>query len=387
MKTYIFFALLIVFSVSSCVSSKKHFRKGNFDQAIDISVDKLKRKPTKEKEIETLNRAYKYATMYDNERIEFLRKSGQPDIWEEVLIIYENMKRRQNRIRVLPVTVLDRIDFKLVNIDNEIIEAQKKAAAYLYAHALSLIENGRKESIRKAHSELLKIKNLYSHYKDVDNLLQKTLDMGTTYVHFNLRNSTDLVLHRDFEKELYKIGLADLNSKWVVYHSRKVENVSYDYVIVLNIRHIDLSPDMVKEVHYTETKEVADGFEYVLDANGNVMKDSLGNDIKVPKTKIISCNIIETQLSKMVTINSTIDLIETATGQLVKTNPMSSQYFFEHAFAIVHGDINALKPATLEKTRRKPIGFPHDYDMILNAADIIKRMSKDFILQYRRFIL
>ena len=85
-----------------------------------------------------------------------------------------------------------------------------------------------------------------------------------------------------------------------------------------------------EKTNYSEKKEIADGFKYVYDAHGNVMKDSLGNDIKTPKTKIINCDIIETQQHKAVTISGTLDFIDLNNSQVIKTDPISSQFFFDH---------------------------------------------------------
>ncbi len=386
MKIIIYISLGFMLLLGGCISSRKQIQRGNYDVAIKNSVKKLHKKPHKEKEIINLDKAYKFAMQRDNDRIIFLRKSGQPDIWEEIFSLYEKMKRRQDLVRVLPITVLNAIGFKLQDFDNDIIEAKKKAAEFLYAHAQKLLDNKDKASARLAYEQLIKVKSYYNTYRDVDAMMQKALNMGTTFVLFTMRNNTGIPLPPSFETELQKISLTDLNSKWVRYETYKVDNRNYDYIILLNMRIIDVGPDALKEVHYTETKEVPDGFQYVLDANGNVMKDSLGNDIKIPKTKIISCNVIETQQHKSVTISGTIDFIDLNSTQTICTDPITSQFFFDHLSAIAQGNLEALKPETKEKIKIRPLPFPNDFDMILHAGDIIKEMSKNIIRNNRNII-
>jgi len=386
MKTILYTNLIFILLLSGCISSKRQIQKGNYDIAIKNSVKKLHKKPHKEKEIINLDKAYKFAMQRDNERINFLRKSGQPDIWEEIFLLYEKMKRRQELVRVLPVNVLNAIGFKMQDFDNDIIEAKKKAAEFMYAHAQKLLENKDKTSARLAYEQLIKVKSYFSTYRDVDAMMQKALLTGTTYVLFTLRNNSGIPLPSSFETELKKISLTDLNAKWVRYETQKIDNRNYDYIILLNIRIIDVGPDGLKEIHYTESKEVADGFQYVLDANGNVMKDSLGNDIKIPKTKIISCNVIETQQQKAVTLSGTIDFIDLSNTQTICTDPITSQFFFNHVSAIAQGNLDALKPETIEKTKLRPLPFPNDFEMILRAGDIIKEMSKNIISHNRNII-
>jgi len=386
MKTLYIISLSILLLIGGCVSSRKQIQRGNYDAALKISVKKLHRKPNKEKEIVNLDRAYKYAMQRDNERINFLRKSGQPDIWEEIFIIYARMKNRQDLVRALPESVLAAIGYKFQDFDNDLLEAKKKAAEFLYAHALKLLEKKDKTSARQAYDELIRVKSYYASFKDVDTYLQKALHLGTTYVLFTMRNNTGIPLPPSFESELQKISLSDLDAKWVRYETKKVDVRNYDYCILLNMRIIDVTPEALKEVHYTETKEVPDGFQYVLDANGNVMKDSLGNDIKIPKTKIISCNVIETQQHKAVTISGTIDFIDLNNTQTIKTDPIASQFFFDHISAVAQGNIDALKPETKEKLKIRPLPFPPDFDMILRAGDILKDMSRNIISQNRHII-
>ena len=55
-------------------------------------------------------------------------------------------------------------------------------------------------------------------------------------------------------------------------------------------------------------KDVEDGFTYQLDKKGNVMKDSLGNDIKTKKYKTLQCALIETIQSKACRIDGDIEV-------------------------------------------------------------------------------
>ena len=107
--------------------------------------------------------------------------------------------------------------------------------------------------------------------------------IGTNNVLFKIRNLSQQVMPKDFENELLKITLKKLNKQWLNFDTRENQNLYYDYTIYLNIKAIDKTPERIKEIHYDETKRIRDGDEYVLDENGNVKKDSLGNDIKIPK--------------------------------------------------------------------------------------------------------
>ena len=77
-------------------------------------------------------------------------------------------------------------------------------------------------------------------------------------------------------------------------------------------------PEEVKENNYSETKEIEDGFDYELDANGNVKKDTAGNDIKIIKYKTIRCNVKELHQFKTARISGTIDYLDNYNNKLLK---------------------------------------------------------------------
>jgi len=379
MKKIVAIFILIALTVSGCISSKKFMQKRKYDMAISKSVKKLMKNPEKAKEIFVLTESYKNANQKDIENITYLKKTGQPDIWNKIFSTYFNMKSRQEKVRVLPQPILDKIGFEYLNYDQEIIEAKKKAAEYFYIHAQSLLKKGDRPNSRSAYYELKKVKEYYNSYKDADSLLFVALFQGTANILLKIQNQTTILLPADFEAALTKISLTDLNKLWLSYDIKEVKGRSYAYVIFVNIMAIDVSPESVKEVHYTETKDIEDGFTYLLDQNGNVVKDSLGNDIKITKYKTISCEIIEIQQKKSAIITGTLDYLNNETNQLIKTDPITAQSFFENYCATAVGDINALKAETKKKIGNRPLPFPSDPTMILQTGEILKDMIKDII--------
>ncbi len=381
MKKLFLLNILVLILLQGCISSKRYFEKGSYDLAINHAVKKLSKKATKSKEILILKQAYSIANQTNKESIAYLKKTGEPDVWDDLFSIYLKMKARQNKVKTLPQTILDKIDYKYVDYDLEIIEAKKKAAEYFYVHAQTLINKGDKENSRTAYSELLKVKEYYNYYKDTDSLLTVALNNGKTHILFNIENETTILLPADFETELTKISLTDINKLWINYDVAEVEGRTYSYKATLNIKVIDISPEKIKEVHYTDSKQMEDGFTYLLDKNGNVVKDSLGNDIKIPKYTTISCAVIETQQRKSAVVSGTLNMVNTETNQLVKTDPVTAQTFFENSYVVVNGNIKALTEESKKKLKNKPLPFPSDPALVLQTAEILKNAVKDIMVR------
>lgn len=175
-----------------------------------------------------------------------------------------------------------------------------------------------------------------------------------------------------------------MNSKWINFDAKQNTGLDYDYNIYLNIKLISVSPEQVNTNNWFETKEVADGWQYVYDSRGNVMKDSLGNDLKVAKTKTISCKVSETVLNKESIISGYIDFYNNVTKQLIKTEPITVQTPFVNVFTQANGDFDALKPETLQKVKNsQPIPFPNDIDMIFQANAMMKDIAKSIIYNHK----
>jgi len=238
----VLFIILLLF-FSNCRTSSSYLKHGQFDSAVYKSVSKLRKKPTKTKEITVLREAFTKANQIDLDRINFLRTSGEPDIWDNIFSRYNALKNRQDQVKTLPSNILNAIHFVPVNYDEEVISAKRKAADYFYAHALQLLEKNNKQSARLAYNDLLRVKQYYSEYKDVDAKLQEALLNGRNNILFKMQNQSNILIPQNFEQELLKISMDDLNTLWMNYHTHAIDQLNYDYTILLNLKEIAVSPE------------------------------------------------------------------------------------------------------------------------------------------------
>ncbi|HJN06821.1 MAG TPA: hypothetical protein QF480_09415 [Bacteroidales bacterium] len=381
------YVLMLSLLITSCVSSSKRLQQGEYDKAIVKAAKVLQKKPTKTNEVKTLKKAYNLANNKDLEAIKLLKLSGQPDIYEKVVIHYRRLINRQEVIERLSDEVLVRIGFVPVDYSQEFITSKNKAAKFFYAHAIKLLEEGDKQSARQAWDELAKVKNYFPVYQDVDDKMNEAYSKGVNHVIFMIANESRTVLPEDFEDELLKISLKNINKQWLNFDTYVDKNINYDYSIYLNIKHIEVSPERVKEIQYEESKEIEDGFEYVLDKNGNVKKDEDGNDIKVPRYSIITCYVTETRLNKRAIVSGSLDFYDERSGQLVKTMPIASEFVFDYRLAIANGNLDALKKKTRRLIKHEPIPFPTDLQLIFDTNENLKSKVKRIINSNRAILL
>jgi len=392
MKKLLLFFTSALFLLAGCVTSEKAFNRGNYDLAIQKSIKKLRKHPDKTREILILEKAFQKAQQNDFDRIAFIQKEGSPDHWDEVYSTYVRIKNRQAIVKTLPdlqvrdnyKKVIRNAQFNIIDVDNEMLLSKQKAAEYFYVHGTALLQKGGRFNAREAYADFQRVKSYYSAFKDIDEQLAKAHEEGMTKVLFKMQKSNPVPLPPTFEQELMKISLQDLNQNWIRYYTSGTQGINYDYSVSVNLKVIDVSPESVKDVQYTESKQIQDGWEYKLDSKGNVMKDSLGNDIKKPKYKTITCTVVETQFRKMAHLAGSLDYIDNRTNQLYKTDNIAADSFFEDgAITVIGGDVSALKPETRAKIGHRPAPFPNPFDMLLLAGNNLKGMVKNILYENR----
>jgi len=385
--TGVFLSMMLL---TGCSSPEKLLQQGNYDAIVEKSVKNLIKKPTSEEDAIMLDKAYKLANDRDLERVKYLKMEGNPNTWDEMLSLYSNLKYRQTSVRrVLPLQIGGQtVQYDFVDYDAEIVAAKRKAADYFNAHGRKLMENKTKESYRQAYSELVRAKN-YSgdSYRDLDQVISEAKYQGMSRVLISMVNRTIINLPREFSDGLVAVNANDLNSEWVEYHTRKLDdNVHYDYFIDIILQAINVSPDLVQDRDLIEKKTVDNGFEYVLDAKGNVMKDTAGNDIKVKKFKEIQCTVIESHQQKDCTLTGEIEFIATNPQSLLKKQPIAAGTHFEHVSARAIGDLNALSPEKKKLLEIKPVPFPNDVQMIVDCTEALKKSINEAI-NYNRGVI
>jgi hypothetical protein len=200
-------------------------------------------------------------------------------------------------------------------------------------------------------------------------------------------NQTPLKLPQQVEEDLTAFDSQGLNNEWVEYHFKHLDNsIQYDYEVLVRLLTIGVSPDQVKDNDEIFTKKVADGFDYVLDANGNVMKDTAGNDIKIQRFKEITCTLIETKQFKSVEITGEVEITCLNPQRLINKTPFGANNTFEHSSARAVGDVGALTEEALAKTKNEKIPFPTDVEMVMTCTETIKPAIRDAIYANRQNI-
>ena len=387
----ILFLLVGAILISSCSGSKKQMQRGNYDGVINKSIKKLIKNPDNEDEAILLDKAYKLANERDLERVRYLKMENNPDNWEEVFISYETLKARQSNVRrVLPLQLNgSSLNYEFIDYDSEIVKAKRNAAEYFYSNGKKLLQSPDKESIRESYYQLSKAQQYSGNsYPDLNELITRAHLMGISRVLVQVENSTRILISPDFQDELLAFNTQGLNSEWVEFHLRKLqEKTNYDYKIIIRIMDIMVSPEDTRHIDKIYKKDVPNGFDYAKDSRGNVMKDTAGNDIKIIRYKTLQCTLIETTQHKAIAIKGIVEIMElNPLKKLLIKEPIGAENVFSYSSARAIGDVEALDTEAKEKIKNQVMPYPNDLQMIFNTAETLKPAIRSTIYNNRRYI-
>lgn len=383
MYTYVqkvLYALLVaVLFVTGCTSVEKLVDQGNYDAAIDRAKRYLagKKKPNP-KYIVALRDALEAANDRDLHYASQLKNRGGSTDWGRVFDLYAEIDRRQEGVRSL-LPLVDKhglaTEVRFVRVEPMLAEARQRAADQSYQRGMTLLANGRrgqKADARAAFRAFSNTRRYLTNFRDVVARQAEAEALGIVYVLVEVENRVPAYLPAGLERELLQVDTRRLDDQWRRYHLGRERGLDYDFRAKLLLQDVQVSPERVTERAFTETKEITDGEEYVLDVNGNVAKDSLGNDITQPRRITIGADILEVFQQKQAILSGELLLLSNTTNRILERRALTAEAVFENYASSFRGDRRALTAQTRNRIGSQPGPFPTDEAMILQAADRLK---------------
>ncbi|WP_340063381.1 hypothetical protein [Ascidiimonas aurantiaca] len=382
---------LIAWGCNSAKRSQEALNSGNYDKAINVAIKKLQNNKTRRSNqtfIYQLEEAFNKVTERDKRQIEFLKKDNNPANLERIYQTYLALDDRQERIRpLLPLRLQDAgrdAVFKFKNYSSKIVDVKRALSDYLYANASQLLQNANsKFDFRNAYDDFAYLQEINPGFRDTRIKMEEAHRKGTDFVKVLLHNDTQMVLPERLEASLLNFDTYGVNDLWTVYHSNPRNDINYDYEMDLIFRDINISPEQVREKQIIREKQIKDGWKYLLDNEGNEVRDSLGNRIKVDNFRTITCDYYEFTQFKAVQVTGEVFFRDLQTRQLVNTYPLSSEFVFEHIYAEFDGDKRALDEAALRLINVVAVPFPNNEQMVYDAGEDLKQRIKAILRQNR----
>jgi len=375
---------IVLFSCGGRRQMEKALYSGNYDQAITTALRKLdtnKDKKRKYAYIAMLQEAYTKVTQRDLEQIERLKTDGNPENYKSIYNLYVNMNARQEAIKpLLPLRINGKeVAFRLNDYTNDIVAVKAELLPYEYDNAVNLLSSNNKLTLREAYRKLKYIENVHPNYRDVRNLMDEAHFKGTDFVLVSIENQTRQIIPGRLEEDLLNFDTYGLNHFWTVYHAQPYDEIAYDYAMTLQLKRINILPERIVNNQHLRSKEIVDGWKYQLDDAGNVVKDSLGNDIKIDNIITVKARVFEVIQSKEAQVFGDVVYFDLKLNQRLQSFPLSSGYIFENRFATFRGDERALNHYDWELINNRRIPFPSNEQMVYDTGEDLKLKLKEII--------
>jgi len=390
-KVLLLTAILMLAACGGVKKTQEALNTGNYTTAMNKAIKNLAENKTKkgnQEYITLLEEAFAKNTDRELQEIAFLQNDGNPANLEKIYNKYLQLKNTQERIKpLLPLFINEegreaRFDF--VNYDNRILNTKDDLSEHLYESASNLLASAKyKADYRAAYDDLKYLQEINPGYRETVAKMDEAYNKGLEYVRVKIGNQTQQIIPERLEKELLDFNAFGIDNFWLQYHTNPLKNIKYDYAMNVDFMEINVSPERVNETQIIKERQIKDGWEYLLDNDGNVVKDSLGNKIKVDKMRTVTCKFFQFTQTKSAQIGAKVSFTDLKNGQEINSYPLSSQFVFEHIFANYQGDQRALDDDLLVYLNAREVPFPTNEQMVYDAGEDLKARLKGIVSQYQ----
>ncbi|MDD4372449.1 MAG: hypothetical protein PHG67_00885 [Bacteroidales bacterium] len=338
----LFLVLLIGFI--QCSSPQKLIDQKQYDQAFALLINKAHKGRISASQITQLKQVYHQSNQTDHEAVSALKASGSPDIWPEVYDRLNKISQRVDAVKVLPKELKQQLDYKPLDLEEEVLAARIKTTQYYNGLAVKLLESNDAASNSEALDLLGKVQQLNPAFPDLDKKMRRAVFSMADNILIGFKNETGVSLPAGFEeKVLDKTTFAE--SSWQQKLIRTPEQaVGITYRMIVILEEIEVSPHKSGQTSYTEQKEA------------------------------VTAEVVQYELQKSVSLTGRIQLVGTDYSKPFLVSPFDVSSQFDYTYARFSGSEQALALATLELTKKAALPFPSDESLIRDAATELNKI-------------
>jgi hypothetical protein len=133
-----------------------------------------------------------------------------------------------------------------------------------------------------------------------------------------------------------------------------------------------VSPEHETLNTHTDKKKVKDGWEYVKKKTGEIKTDSLGNKIKRDVYRTVKAHVSELTRDKSALLNAALILVDARTKNKLDEISFTEEVHFSDYSLRYQGDSRALCNHDVGRIKDRPLMFPSDMELLMQAGHEIK---------------
>lgn len=355
-------------------SPSKLIEKKEYDKAISYCVDKLENgKGNKEKLYPSLKTAFDEANAVDLKQILQLKSGRSPDMWFDVYQRYYMLQQRYLEVSKVQEQIRqDHVNIQVVDYSKDQEVARQNAVAYLYAHAVKLLQTGEKNDAGMAYDELVQLNSIQQGYKNVDLMMRQAVGGSANMALLEVRNLSKATLPPDFLATIEDFSLTHKERKYLDYVVKAAPGQDYSLTLSVQIKSVNVTPGTVNKKEYTASHKNPESFENAYDDDAKKAEDRKHPDYN-------KCKVSEVYQVKSAEIKGTLRYIESKSGKVVYMVPITARSVFENKTATAEGDMFACPPEVYELLDKPKKKFPKNAEMIYRAGKEFKMLLRGVI--------
>ena len=394
MKRFYLFPFLLLLLIGACRSPQRYYEKGKYSKAIDEALELVRKGKAEDGDIRTLELAFNQLNGRDISELEKLLNSPSPDRWEQMLPAAQRIDERQEWIKpYLPLSLPQagtQVSLRLYPLRDLIPQARIKAAEHRFVlgeQSLEQAEQGNKQAAREAYAHFSRSLVLRPDDLATRKLQDRAELLGYSLMKLQVNNEARTFLPGGFRIQLEETFMSAVDHRWLRILPEDDACRDCDLETVIVLLDVDVSPDGIEEHKHRERNSVEDGFRYALDKNGNVMKDTNGNDIKIAIYKEVWADVFHTRQFKAARLEGMMEVRDLRSNKVLRRIPVAAETRFQAESVWFQGDKRALDPKTVKQLKNHPVPYPDEQAILSDAADLFRQEIGRNAREHRRLFI
>lgn len=381
MKYYLF-ALLFVFVLSSCGSSRYAKTQIPEDKALVAAIKKVDKNPSDSMALNGLRELYNDAANQHLNNIDVYKTLSDESKWPKILKEYNALERLNNTVNSSKIASKY---IRPISFTAEIQMARNQAAEDYYNLGLEYLQNNDKESARHAYTLFNKSAEMVPNYKDVKRQLaiakeKSTLNIVINPIRDESRYYNDLGWNRfgnSFNNDYLQRNLVrDLggdynrNSFARYYTDRDASRnrVDVDWVVDLTWTDLDIPRPYTRQYNRNVSQQIKVG----TDTSGKAIYETVSATLYITEYFFTARGELEVRVT------------DAHTGYNVNLNRYSSTVDWKQEYATYRGDSRALSNHDRAILNNQTIREPRREDILDELFRKIYPQAKNGIYNLTR---
>jgi hypothetical protein len=342
------FLPLLFLTLMACSSGQKAFQRGNYFEAVNTAVERLRSNPDHRKSRQVLQSSYPQAIQWAQEEIDLALSGSDPLKWEKTVGVMKRVNNLASEIRRSP-GALNVIPTPKI-YTSEMTMALERAAEETYQAGLLRMQQPEREAAREAYSLFMRSNELVQGYKDTPQLIREAKSRATMNI---------VVEPIPVHAKLFELSAGFFYNQVFEYLNRRFPRQGF--VNFFSPGEFDKSdienPDMILRLEFYDfmvgALKQSESEREVTNTVKKFPKDTLNKETITYKAKLKT-------FSDQVSSGGVVDLkiVEWPSEKLLVNDRIPGEFVWINHYAIFAGDEKALSTEQLKLTKQKMLQPP-----------------------------